>query len=59
VPSIQRIAALMGVSQMTCGRRSNLFATLGVIYSRQGKELSSSGIKMERDFRQVFPLPRK
>ncbi len=54
LPSIQRIAALMGVSQMTVRQAVKSLCDLGVIYSRQGKGTFISGIKMERDFRQVL-----
>ena len=54
LPSIQRIAARMGVSQMTVRRAIESLCEVGVIYSRQGKGTFISGIKMERDFRQVL-----
>jgi GntR family transcriptional regulator len=54
LPSIQRIAARMGVSQMTVRQAVKALCDLGVIYSRQGKGTFISGIKVERDFRQVF-----
>lgn len=54
LPSIQQIAALMGVSQMTVRQAVRKLSELGVIYSRQGKGTFISGIKLERDFRQVL-----
>lgn len=54
LPSIQQIAALMGVSQMTVRQAVRELSGLGVIYSRQGKGTFISGIKLERDFRQVL-----
>jgi GntR family transcriptional regulator len=54
LPSIQRIAAQMGVSQMTVRQAVRALCELGVIYSRQGKGTFISGIKLERDFRQVL-----
>jgi len=54
LPSIQKIAAQMGVSQMTVRQAVKSMCDLGVIYSRQGKGTFISGIKVERDFRQVL-----
>lgn len=54
MPSIQRIAARMGVSQMTVRQAVRALCEVGVIYSRQGKGTFISGIKLERDFRQVL-----
>ncbi|HUB00753.1 MAG TPA: GntR family transcriptional regulator [Terracidiphilus sp.] len=54
LPSIQQIAAQMGVSQMTVRQAVRALCELGVIYSRQGKGTFISGIKLERDFRQVL-----
>lgn len=54
LPSIQRIAARMGVSQMTVRQAVRALVEIGVIYSRQGKGTFVSGIKLERDFRQVL-----
>ncbi len=54
LPSIQQIAARMGVSQMTVRQAVRALSELGVIYSRQGKGTFISGIKLERDFRQVL-----
>jgi len=53
LPSIQQIAAQMGVSQMTVRQAVRALIELGVIYSRQGKGTFISGIKLERDFRYV------
>lgn len=54
MPSIEKIAQHMGVSQMTVRQAMRSLAGLGVIYSRQGKGTFISGIKLERDFRQVL-----
>jgi GntR family transcriptional regulator len=54
VPSIQKIATRMGVSQMTVRQAVKALCDLGVIYSRQGKGTFISGIKIERDFRHVL-----
>ena len=54
LPSIQQIAAQMGVSQMTVRQAVGALCELGVIYSRQGKGTFISSIKLERDFRQVL-----
>jgi GntR family transcriptional regulator len=54
LPSIQKIAAQMGVSQMTVRQAVKALCELGVIYSRQGKGTFISRIKLERDFRQVL-----
>jgi GntR family transcriptional regulator len=54
LPSIQQIAARMGVSQMTVRQAVGALCEIGVIYSRQGKGTFISGIKLERDFRQVL-----
>jgi GntR family transcriptional regulator len=54
LPSIQKIAATMGVSQMTVRQALRSLCELGIIYSRQGKGTFISRIKLERDFRQVL-----
>jgi GntR family transcriptional regulator len=54
LPSIQKIATRMGVSQMTVRQAVKALCELGVIYSRQGKGTFISRIKLERDFRQVL-----
>ncbi len=54
LPSIQQIAAQMGVSQMTVRQAVGALCELGVIYCKQGKGTFISGIKLERDFRQVL-----
>ena len=54
IPSIQKIANQMGVSQMTVRQAVKSLCELGVIYSRQGKGTFISRIKLERDFRQVL-----
>lgn len=54
LPSIQQIAASMGVSLMTVRQAMRALNEIGVLYSRQGVGTFISGIKMERDFRQVL-----
>ncbi len=54
IPSIQKIANQMGVSQMTVRQAVKSLCELGVIYSKQGKGTFISRIKLERDFRQVL-----
>lgn len=54
LPSIQKLASSMGVSQMTVRQAVKSLCELGVIYSRQGKGTFVSRIKLERDFRQVL-----
>lgn len=54
IPSIQKLANRMGVSQMTVRQAVKSLCELGVIYSRQGKGTFISRIKLERDFRQVL-----
>lgn len=53
LPSVQEIAARLGVSQMTARQAIRALCDLGVIYTRQGKGTFVSGIKHTRDFRQV------
>jgi GntR family transcriptional regulator len=54
LPSIDRIAARMGVSLMTVRQAVRELCELGVIYSRQGKGTFIAATKLERDFRQVL-----
>lgn len=54
IPSIQKLANRMGVSQMTVRQAVKSLCELGVIYSRQGKGTFISRVKLERDFRQVL-----
>jgi GntR family transcriptional regulator len=54
MPSIQKIASQMHVSQMTVRQAFKSLCELGVIYSKQGKGTFISTIKLERDFRQVL-----
>ncbi len=54
IPSAQEIAATLGVSQMTVRQAIKSLCELGVVYSRQGKGTFVSGIKLEKDFRQVL-----
>lgn len=54
LPSTQEIAATLGVSQMTVRQAIKSLCELGIVYSKQGKGTFVSGIKMEKDFRQVL-----
>lgn len=54
LPSAQEIASTLGVSQMTVRQAIKSLCELGVIYSKQGKGTFVSGIKLEKDFRQVL-----
>lgn len=54
IPSLQEIAAQLGVSQMTARQAIRTLCDLGVMYSKQGKGTFISGIKHERNFRQVL-----
>jgi GntR family transcriptional regulator len=54
LPSIQKIAAQMGVSQMTVRQAVKSLNELGLLYSRQGKGTFISGIKLEKEFRHVL-----
>jgi GntR family transcriptional regulator len=54
LPSIQKIASRMGVSQMTVRQAIKALSELGMIYSRQGKGTFISGIKLEKEFRHVL-----
>lgn len=54
LPSIQKIAAQMGVSQMTVRQAVKSLCELGLIYSRQGKGTFISGMKLEKEFRHVL-----
>lgn len=54
LPSLQEIAARLGVSQMTARQAIRALCDLGLMYSRQGKGTFVSGIKHERNFRQVL-----
>ena len=50
IPSIQKIASRMGVSQMTVRQAVKSLCELGVIYSKQGKGTFISRIKLEKGF---------
>lgn len=54
LPPVQQIAATLGVSHMTARQAIKSLCELGVIYSKQGKGTFISGIKLEKDFRQVL-----
>ena len=54
LPSALDIAASLGVSQMTVRQAIKSLCEAGVVYSQQGKGTFVSGIKLEKDFRQVL-----
>lgn len=54
LPAVQEIAATLGVSHMTARQAIKSLCDLGVVYSKQGKGTFISGIKLEKDFRQVL-----
>lgn len=54
LPSAREIAASLGVSPMTARQAIKSLCDLGVVYSKQGKGTFISGIKLEKDFRQVL-----
>lgn len=54
IPSLQEIAARLGVSQMTARQAIRALCDLGLMYSKQGKGTFVSGMKHERNFRQVL-----
>jgi len=53
LPSEQEIAEQLGVSRMTGRQALKSLCDLGVTYSLRGKGTFVSGIKLEKDFRQV------
>lgn len=54
LPPVQELAADLGVSLMTVRQAIKFLCGLGVLYSRQGKGTFISGIKLEKNFRQVM-----
>jgi GntR family transcriptional regulator len=54
LPSLQDIAAKLGVSQMTARQAIRTLCDLGLMYSRQGKGTFVSGFKHEKNLRQVL-----
>jgi GntR family transcriptional regulator len=54
LPSIQKIATRMGVSQMTIRQAIKSLCELGLVYSRQGKGTFISSMKLEKEFRHVL-----
>lgn len=54
LPSEQEIAGQLGVSRMTSRQALRSLHGLGVTYSVRGKGTFVSGIKLEKDFRQVL-----
>jgi GntR family transcriptional regulator len=54
LPSVQEIAASLGVSHMTARQAIKSLCDLGVRYSKPGRGTFVSGIKLEKDFRQVL-----
>jgi GntR family transcriptional regulator, N-acetylglucosamine utilization regulator len=54
VPSEEAIARRLGVSRMTARQALKSLCHLGVAYSQRGKGTFVSGIKIEKNFRQVL-----
>ena len=54
VPSEETIARRLGVSRMTARQALKSLCHLGVAYSQRGKGTFVSGIKIEKNFRQVL-----
>ncbi|HTW80629.1 MAG TPA: GntR family transcriptional regulator [Terracidiphilus sp.] len=54
LPAAQQLAATLGVSLMTARQGIKSLCDLGVLYSKQGKGTFISGMKLEKDFRQVL-----
>jgi GntR family transcriptional regulator len=54
LPATQELAATLGVSLMTARQAIRSLCDLGVLYSKQGKGTFISGMKLEKDFRQVL-----
>lgn len=54
LPPLQELAATFGVSPMTARQAIKSLCDLGVLYSRQGSGTYISGMKLEKDFRQVL-----
>lgn len=54
LPSLQEIAARLGVSQMTARQAIRALCDQGLMYSKQGKGTFVSGFKHARNFRQVL-----
>jgi GntR family transcriptional regulator len=53
VPSEEEISTRVGVSRMTARQALKSLCNLGVAYSQRGKGTFVSGIKLEKNFRQV------
>lgn len=54
LPSLQELAARLGVSQMTARQAVRALCEQGLMYSKQGKGTFVSSFKHERNFRQVL-----
>lgn len=54
LPSEQEIATRLGVSRMTARLAIKSLCELGIVYSERGKGTFVSGLKMEKNFRQVL-----
>lgn len=54
LPSEQEIAARLRVSRMTARLAIKSLCDLGIVYSKQGKGSFVSGLKLEKNFRQVL-----
>ncbi len=54
IPSEEEISAQLGVSRMTARQAIKSLCDMGVAYSQRGKGTFVSGIKFEKNFRQVL-----
>ena len=54
IPSEQEISTRLGVSRMTARLAIKSLCELGIVYSEQGKGTFVSGLKLEKNFRQVL-----
>ncbi|MFZ0632224.1 MAG: GntR family transcriptional regulator [Acidobacteriaceae bacterium] len=54
LPPLQELAAMLGVSPMTARQAIKSLCDMGVLYSQQGRGTFISGMKLEKDFRQVL-----
>ncbi len=54
IPSEQEIASRLRVSRMTARQALKYMCNLGLVYTRRGKGTFVSGVKLEKNFRQVL-----
>ncbi|MGA2302465.1 MAG: GntR family transcriptional regulator [Candidatus Acidiferrum sp.] len=54
LPSEQEISTRLGVSRMTARLAIKSLCEVGIVYSKQGKGSFVSGLKLEKNFRQVL-----